>query len=228
MFPYPFDAYVSCVWKDAFPITENGAQEIEYYDVFGRLYTETVDVGTAFYHAGEDYSIHIEFSETGLTGEAITLTTAAAEGTLLIFEKTGADTYVPLAPIDGDARVATAVRRTVIKENTELYICRYNIGREPDPDTVSGLPGTYRVHVYITNIAKGAPQATVYYYLEAAGRELCHLPHRHPDGGRQRIHLRRGRNVAHLYLCGRLRQRGQRHGDAPRRACRHRTPEARG
>lgn len=172
VFPYPFDAYVSCVWKDAFPITENGAQEIEYYDVFGRLYTETVDVGTAFYHAGEDYSIHIEFSETGLTGEAITLTTAAAEGTLLIFEKTGADTYVPLAPIDGDARVATAVRRTVIKENTELYICRYNIGREPDPNTVSGLPGTYRVHVYITNIAKGAPQATVYYYLEAAGREF--------------------------------------------------------
>ena len=172
VFPYPFDAYVSCVWKDAFPITENGAQEIEYYDVFGRLYTETVDVGTAFYHAGEDYSIHIEFSETELTGEAITLTTAAAEGTLLIFEKTGADTYVPLAPIDGDARVATAVRRTVIKENTELYICRYNIGREPDPDTVSGLPGTYRVHVYITNIAKGAPQATVYYYLEAAGREF--------------------------------------------------------
>lgn len=172
VFPNPFDAYVSCVWKDAFPVTENGAQEIEYYDVFGRLYTATVDVGKEFHYNGEDYGIHIEFSETELTGEAITLTTAAAEGTLLIFEKTGADTYVPLAPIDGDARVATAVRRTVIQENTELYICRYNIGREPDPDTVSGLPGTYRVHVYITNIAKGAPQATVYYYLEAAGREF--------------------------------------------------------
>lgn len=172
VFPYPFDAYVSCKWKDAFPITENGTQEIEYYDVFGRLYTETVDVGTAFYHAGEDYGIHIEFSEIELTGEAVTLTTAAAEGTLLVFEKTGEDTYVPLAPIDGDARVAAAVRRTVIKENTELYVCRYNIGREPDPDTVSGLPGTYRVRIYVTNIAGGAPQATVYYYLEAAGREF--------------------------------------------------------
>lgn len=173
VFPYPYDAFVSREWEGAFTITENGTQEISYYDVFGRLYTATVDVGTAFYHAGEDESIHIEFSETGLTGEAVTLTTAAVEGTLLVFEKTGADTYVPLAPIDGDARTATLVRRTVIRENAELYVCRYDIGDEPKPDAVSGISGaSHIVRVYITNIANRAPQATVYYYLEAAGREF--------------------------------------------------------
>lgn len=173
VFPYPYDAFVSREWEGAFTITENGTQEIEYYDVFGRLYTAAVDVGTAFYYAGEDESIHIEFSETGLTGEAITLTTAAAEGTLLVFEKTGAGTYVPLAPIEGDARTATLVRRTVIRENAELYVCRYDIGDEPKPDAVSGISGaSHIVRVYITNIVKGAPQATVYYYLEAAGREF--------------------------------------------------------
>ena len=173
VFPYPYDAFVSREWEGAFTITENGTQEIAYYDVFGRLYTATVDVGTAFYHAGEDESIHIEFSETGLTGEAVTLTTAAVEGTLLVFEKTGADTYVPLAPIDGDARTATLVRRTVIRENAELYVCRYDIGDEPKPDAASGIAGaSHIVRVYITNIANRAPQATVYYYLEAAGREF--------------------------------------------------------
>ena len=169
-FPAEYDAYVSVAWAAAFPITKNGTQEISYYDVFGRLYTETVDAGTAFYQLGQDRSIDIAFSETALTGEAVTLTVTAVEGTLLVFEKNADGTYTSLAPVDGDARTATQTRRTVIPENAELYVCRYDIGDTANPNDLIGA--AYAVRVYVTNIANRAPAATVYYRLEAAGREF--------------------------------------------------------
>ena len=43
-------------------MTENGEHEISYYDVFGKLRTETIDLADTFIYNGTDYGIHIELS----------------------------------------------------------------------------------------------------------------------------------------------------------------------
>lgn len=147
-------------WSRAFPISGKGIWSIQYRDAFGQIHAEEITIND-FTENGKDYSLALSFSTTELTAEAVTMTTNAANGTVIVKEVNG-NTYTEMTPVDGFPGIGTQKRQTPINENMETEV-EVNDG---DGATI------YRLRVYIDNIVSGAPKADVRYYVEQLGQEF--------------------------------------------------------
>lgn len=162
--------YYNTEWEDAFPIAVNGEHEISYTDIFGNLYTRTIDLGDIFVVDGVDYSIDLEFSETEPTAEAIYIRTDAINGTggIVLWEHEGA-TVTTMDPTSGESsRYATTKRETKLEHNAEIFVTLY----ENEHYITDYNYAKRSFDIYVTNIINGAPEADVRYYLDSAGREF--------------------------------------------------------
>ena len=152
-------------WTGAFPIPGNGTWSIQYKDVFGQTHGAEVTT-TDFTIGGTDYSIDLGFSTTDITSEAVTLTTNAANGAILVYEivydEAGHASWTTLIPVEGSPTIGTQKRQTVITENMETRV------ELNDADGNNIL----RLRVYIDNIVTGAPAAELHYYVEQLGQEF--------------------------------------------------------
>lgn len=147
-------------WTGAFPIPGNGTWSIQYKDAFGQ--THGAEVTTTDFTIGvTDYSIDLGFSTTDITSEAVTLTTNAANGTILVYEVDGT-WHTTMPPFDGSPNVGTQKRQTRISKNMETQV------ELKDADGGNVL----RLRVYIDNIVTGAPAAELRYYVEQLGQEF--------------------------------------------------------
>ena len=145
-------------WTRAFPISGKGTWSIQYKDAFGQTHAEEITINE-FTESGKDYSLALSFSTTDITTEAVTMTTNAANGTVIVKEVNG-NTYTEMTPVDGFPGIGTQKRQTHINENMETEV-------ELDDGGV-----IYRLRVYIDNIVSGAPTAQVHYYVQALGQEF--------------------------------------------------------
>ena len=152
-------------WTGAFPIPGNGTWSIQYKDAFGQTHGAEVTT-TDFTIGGTDYSIDLGFSTTDITSEAVTLTTNAANGAILVYEivydEAGHASWTTLIPVEGSPTIGTQKRQTVITENMETRV------ELNDADGNNIL----RLRVYIDNIVTGAPAAELHYYVEQLGQEF--------------------------------------------------------
>ena len=146
-------------WTGAFPISGKGTWSIQYRDAFGQTHAEEITIDD-FTESGKDYSLALSFSTTELTAEAVTMTTNAANGTVKVYEVNGTS-YTEMTPVDGFPGVGTQKRQTHINENMETLV-----------EVMDGGSVIYRLRVYIDNIASGAPEADVRYYVEQLGQEF--------------------------------------------------------
>ena len=146
-------------WIQAFPISGNGTWSIQYRDAFGQTHAEEVAINE-FTENGKDYSLALSFSTTELTSEAVTMTTNAANGTVKVYEING-NTHTEMTPVDGFPGTGTQKRQTRIRENMETRV-----------EVRNGDGIVYSLRVYIDNIASGAPEAQVHYYVQALGQEF--------------------------------------------------------
>ncbi len=158
------DDKLSATWTNAFPISGNGKCSIEYYDMFGNLHLQTIDIKDAFTINGIDYSLSLSLSETAFTTEPVILTSNIKNGTVLVLSKGGNPPderfYEPMTGEQSNEK--TQNRMTELKENNTYYVRLHDInGWE-----IMDLP------VRIDNIVTGAPKAAVYYDVEELGREF--------------------------------------------------------
>lgn len=161
-------SYFKSEWVNAFPVTENGEHEISYYDVFGKLRSETLSLTDTFIYDGTDYGINITVSPEENTTEPVTVTAKAHGDGKVIFKEWYEDGEMPIAPIDGTAAwEPTAERAISVEENKWVKVYRTNLSGQIHTDSAS-------IKIYIDNIVKGAPEAKVKYYLESVGREFTY------------------------------------------------------
>ena len=145
-------------WSRAFPISGKGIWSIQYRDAFGQIHAEEITIDD-FTESGKDYSLALSFSTTDITAEAVTMTTNAANGTVIVKEVNG-NTYTEMTPVDGFPGIGTQKRQTQINKNMETEV------------ELSDGGNIYRLRVYIDNIVSGAPEAQVRYYVQALGQEF--------------------------------------------------------
>ena len=145
-------------WSRAFPISGNGTWSIQYRDAFGQIHAEEITIDE-FTENGKDYSLDLAFSTTDITSEPVTMTTNAANGTVIVKEVNG-NNYTEMRPVDGSPGIGTQKRQTHINENMETEVELRDGGV------------IYRLRVYIDNIVTGAPAADVRYYVEQLGQEF--------------------------------------------------------
>ena len=146
-------------WSRAFPISGKGIWSIQYRDAFGQTRAEEITIDD-FTESGKDYSLDLAFSTTDITSEPVTMTTNAANGTVIVKEVNG-NTYTEMRPVDGFPGIGTQKRQTHINENMETEV-----------ELSDGSNVIYRLRVYIDNIVSGAPEAQVHYYVQALGQEF--------------------------------------------------------
>jgi len=144
-------------WGDAFPITNDGVWNITFTDVFGTVYTQTVD--TADYKGEKDgvfgvYGFDLEFSTLDYVpdsrGVTITASYTGTDGRSLHIYK-GNET---LTPDDGSVDRLTG-RTATVTENGDYTVYLYGESNWSD-----------KTHIHLNNIISGAPTATLYFYFD--------------------------------------------------------------
>lgn len=194
----PYDDYGNKLgygkeWEGGFPIISNGTHEIEFRDVFGNACTAEVTT-TAFTKDGYDWSTELEFSEERLTKEAVYLTARLSgenkkpQTGVIIWNDDKSEIIIPEGNYDGFyyqanryndfdpdkpwtswAKNATSTPRTVkLENNMRLEVKAVN--NTWVNENWSGL--VYSQRVYVDNIAKEAPEATIHYYFPELGQEF--------------------------------------------------------
>lgn len=158
-------SYFKSEWINSFPVTENGEHEISYYDVFGKLRTETINLADTFIYNGTDYGIHIELSPEENTTEHVLVSAKAHGDGKVIFKERYDDGEMAMTPVEGSATEPTVEKTVKVTENQWVKVYRTNSSGYIGRDSVS-------IKVYVDNIIDGAPIANVKYYVESLGREF--------------------------------------------------------
>ncbi|MCR4771642.1 MAG: hypothetical protein K5855_04960 [Oscillospiraceae bacterium] len=142
-------------WQDSFPITGDGTWDISFTDVFGTVYTPSVD--TADYKGSGDsvfgdYGFDLSFSTLDYV--------AASEGVTIAASYTGADGdslhiykgSEMLTPNEGDRLTG---RTAVADANGDYLIYLYGESGWSD-----------KIRINLNNIVSGGPEETVYFYID--------------------------------------------------------------
>lgn len=160
--------------RDAFPIADDGTYEIGFSDVFGNHWTQEITLTDVF---GE-YGIGLDFSTLELTREAVEIKAKLDDKYLdrCIMFLTTDESSRPWNPLsteeDTENRYSsTEEKNAKISENKVIYLCRYSSSLYSRDDIITHNLQPYcdSLPIYITNIGKGAPEATLYFYFEEYG-----------------------------------------------------------
>ena len=147
-------------WAQAFPVPGNGAWEIQYLDIFGKLITKTITTGAFTDAEGKDWSIKLNISATEPTTDPVILGLSSEVGYIGVHDSNVHWIYE-------DGKYLIRDRQVSIDENG-----RYTAACYEYDETNSEQRAKSSIKIYIDNIVNGAPTAQVHYYVQALGQEF--------------------------------------------------------
>lgn len=147
-------------WAQAFPVPGNGAWEIQYLDIFGKLITKTITTDAFTDAEGRDWSIKLNISVTEPTTDPVILGLSSGIGYIGVHDSNVHWIYE-------DGKYLIQDRQVTIDENG-----RYTAACYEYDETNSEQRAKSSIKIYIDNIVNGAPTAQVHYYVQALGQEF--------------------------------------------------------
>lgn len=147
-------------WAQAFPVSGNGAWEIQYLDIFGKLITKTITTDAFTDAEGKDWSIKLNISATEPTTDPVILGLSSGIGYIGVHDSNVHWFYE-------DGKYLIQDRQVTIDENG-----RYTAACYEYDETNSEQRAKSSIKIYIDNIVNGAPTAQVHYYVQALGQEF--------------------------------------------------------
>ena len=147
-------------WAQAFPVPGNGAWEIQYLDIFGKLITKTITTDAFTDAEGKDWSIKLNISATEPTTDPVILGLSSGIGYIGVHDSNAHWFYE-------DGKYLIQDRQVTIDENG-----RYTAACYEYDETNSEQRAKSSIKIYIDNIVNGAPTAQVHYYVQALGQEF--------------------------------------------------------
>ena len=147
-------------WAQAFPVSGNGAWEIQYLDIFGKLITKTITTDAFTDADGKDWSIKLNISATEPTTDPVILGLSSGIGYIGVHDSNVHWFYE-------DGKYLIQDRQVTIDENG-----RYTAACYEYDETNSEQRAKSSIKIYIDNIVNGAPTAQVHYYVQALGQEF--------------------------------------------------------
>lgn len=147
-------------WAQAFPVSGNGAWEIQYLDIFGKLITKTITTDAFTDADGKDWSIKLNISATEPTTDPVILGLSSGIGYIGVHDSNVHWIYE-------DGKYLIQDRQVSIDENG-----RYTAACYEYDETNSEQRAKSSIKIYIDNIVNGAPTAQVHYYVQALGQEF--------------------------------------------------------
>ena len=147
-------------WAQAFPVSGNGAWEIQYLDIFGKLITKTITTDAFTDAEGKDWSIKLNISATEPTTDPVILGLSSGIGYIGVHDSNVHWIYE-------DGKYLIQDRQVTIDENG-----RYTAACYEYDETNSEQRAKSSIKIYIDNIVNGAPTAQVHYYVQALGQEF--------------------------------------------------------
>lgn len=162
-------------WLDGFPITKDGTAEISFYDIFGTLYTQEIELVDVF----GDYGVDLTISPKTYTQETITISARMADENtdkLLKFWEVEGDWMVEIKG-ENNETLPPAKERTVVRQKNGLVILSvYDEGQSGDNGD--------ELTIHIDNMANEAPVAQPLFYFDQYGEEYTEeeLSEKFPDG----------------------------------------------
>ena len=147
-------------WAQAFPVPGNGAWEIQYLDIFGKLITKTITTDAFTDAEGKDWSIKLNISATEPTTDPVILGLSSEIGYIGVHDSNVHWIYE-------DGKYLIQDRQVSIDENG-----RYTAACYEYDETNSEQRAKSSIKIYIDNIVNGAPTAQVHYYVQALGQEF--------------------------------------------------------
>ena len=147
-------------WAQAFPVSGNGAWEIQYLDIFGKLITKTITTDAFTDAEGKDWSIKLNISATEPTTDPVILGLSSEIGYIGVHDSNVHWIYE-------DGKYLIQDRQVSIDENG-----RYTAACYEYDETNSEQRAKSSIKIYIDNIVNGAPTAQVHYYVQALGQEF--------------------------------------------------------
>ena len=147
-------------WAQAFPVPGNGAWEIQYLDIFGKLITKTITTDAFTDAKGKDWSIKLNISATEPTTDPVILGLSSEIGYIGVHDRNVQWIYE-------DGKYLIQNRQVSIDENG-----RYTAACYEYDETNSEQRAKSSIKIYIDNIVNGAPTAQVHYYVQALGQEF--------------------------------------------------------
>lgn len=147
-------------WAQAFPVSGNGAWEIQYLDIFGKLITKTITTDAFTDAEGKDWSIKLNISATEPTTDPVILSLSSEIGYIGVHDSNVHWFYE-------DGKYLIQDRQVTIDENG-----RYTAACYEYDETNSEQRAKSSIKIYIDNIVNGAPTAQVRYYVQALGQEF--------------------------------------------------------
>lgn len=147
-------------WAQAFPVSGNGAWEIQYLDIFGKLITKTITTDAFTDAEGKDWSIKLNISATEPTTDPVILGLSSEIGYIGVHDRNVNWIYE-------DGKYLIQDRQVTIDENG-----RYTAACYEYDETNSEQRAKSSIKIYVDNIVNGAPTAQVHYYVQALGQEF--------------------------------------------------------
>ena len=147
-------------WAQAFPVPGNGAWEIQYLDIFGKLITKTITTDAFTDAEGKDWSIKLNISATEPTTDPVILGLSSEIGYIGVHDSNVHWIYE-------DGKYLIQDRQVTIDENG-----RYTAACYEYDETNSEQRAKSSIKIYVDNIVNGAPTAQVHYYVQALGQEF--------------------------------------------------------
>ena len=147
-------------WARAFPVPGNGAWEIQYLDIFGKLITKTITTDAFTDAEGKDWSIKLNISATEPTTDPVILGLSSEIGYIGVHDSNVHWIYE-------DGKYLIQDRQVSIDENG-----RYTAACYEYDETNSEQRAKSSIKIYVDNIVNGAPTAQVHYYVQALGQEF--------------------------------------------------------
>ena len=158
-------------WSDAFPVTKDGKTEISFYDIFGTLYVQEIELVDVF----GDYGLDLNISPETYTKEAVSVTAAMAEEDTeraLMFWHYVDDGKIQAISDSSWNSLPTKSRTITRQQNEEIMVFVYD--KEYSRDELYNQ-GYYdradKLTIHIDNIINGAPEAQPRFYFEQYGQE---------------------------------------------------------
>ncbi len=148
---------------DGFPVAADGKYEIEYYDIFGDLVVDEIEIINQF----GDYGLFIDYSPTTPTSDEVTITIRHADPEvgryMKVWQKTGENNNISIPPHGQTEFTLTA------DANGTYFVSMYASSVEGNSDSQSWNGD--ETYIYVNNIVAGAPDAELKFYFEEYGTE---------------------------------------------------------
>ena len=172
-------------WIDGFPVTRDGISEISFYDIFGTLYTQEIELVDVF---GE-YGLELTISPETYTKDFVSVTASMTDENTekaFVFYEVYDNGSVKHGILGSDGSWLPAKSRTIQRDNNNL-IAIYVYPRAYTSGELNTGFTRYSADIliiHIDNMANEAPVAQPLFYFDQYGEEYTEeeLFEKFPDG----------------------------------------------